>query len=117
MFEYVPYILMFAVAAMILYGWGLYRSMHRRKDLTRMLLSKGVGVIRKQLKDGKGMTKKELEPHVKYLSAGLPFSRAKLSVTDSRQFLESVLSYMSRQQMIRSEKKTGKTVYYLTGKK
>ena len=33
MLKYIPYVLMFAVATMIIYGWGLWRTMHQKQDL------------------------------------------------------------------------------------
>ena len=41
MLKYIPYVLMFAVATMIIYGWGLWRTMHQKQDLSNMLCSKG----------------------------------------------------------------------------
>ena len=34
MLKYIPYVLMFAVATMIIYGWGLWRTMHQKQDLS-----------------------------------------------------------------------------------
>ena len=39
--HYLPYILLFAVATMLIYGWGLWRSMHQNQDLKKLLTSKG----------------------------------------------------------------------------
>ena len=33
--HYLPYILLFAVATMLIYGWGLWRSMHQNQDLNK----------------------------------------------------------------------------------
>ena len=40
MLKYIPYVLMFAVATMIIYGWGLWRTMHQKQDLSNMLVQK-----------------------------------------------------------------------------
>ena len=32
--KYLPYVLLFAVATMIVYGWGLWRTMRQGSDLT-----------------------------------------------------------------------------------
>ena len=40
MLKYLPYVLLFAVATAIIYGWGLWRSMRQGQDLSNMLCSK-----------------------------------------------------------------------------
>ena len=40
--KYLPYVLLFAVATMIVYGWGLWRTMRQGSDLANMLSSKGI---------------------------------------------------------------------------
>ena len=59
MLKYIPYVLMFAVATMIIYGWGLWRTMHQKQDLSNMLCSKGISKVKKALKKNKSLTKKE----------------------------------------------------------
>lgn len=58
MLKYIPYVLMFAVATMIIYGWGLWRTMHQKQDLSNMLCSKGISKVKKALKKNKSLTKK-----------------------------------------------------------
>ena len=48
--QYLPYILLFAVATMLIYGWGLWRSLHQKQDLNNLLISKGISKIKKELK-------------------------------------------------------------------
>lgn len=110
--QYVPYVLLFAVAVALIYAWGLWRSMTQNQDLTKLLFSKGVSRIRKTLKKKKeGMTRAELENAVKNLTAEQPFSRNRMGVTNPRQFLDSVLPYMVKQRMITEEKVNGKILY------
>ena len=66
--HYLPYILLFAVATMLIYGWGLWRSMHQNQDLNNLLTSKGISRIKKELKRNGKMTKKELSDCVKDLT-------------------------------------------------
>ena len=35
--KYLPYVLLFAVATMIVYGWGLWRASRQNQDLANML--------------------------------------------------------------------------------
>lgn len=113
MLRYIPYVLLFALATMIIYGWGLWRSMRQSQDLSNMLSAKGISKVKKALKKNGALTKKELEPFVKGLTAKQPFSREQIGVTDCRKFLDSILPYMIRQKMITETKENGKTVYRL----
>ena len=113
MLKYIPYVLLFALATMIIYAWGLWRSVRQNQDLSNLLASKGVAKVRKALRKNKALTLKELEPFVKDLTAKQPFSRQQLAVTDPEEFLESILSYMIRQKMIIENKEENRTVYRL----
>lgn len=113
MLKYIPYVLLFALATMIIYAWGLWRSVRQNQDLSNLLASKGVAKVRKSLRKNKALTLKELEPFVKNLTAKQPFSRQQLAVTDPEEFLESILSYMIRQKMITESKESGRIVYKL----
>ena len=106
--HYLPYILLFAVATMLIYGWGLWRSMHQNQDLNNLLTSKGISRIKKELKRNGKMTKKELSDCVKDLTA-----RQRIGVTNPNQFLDSLLPYMERQEMISKSKQNGKVYYDL----
>ena len=113
MLKYIPYVLLFALATMIIYAWGLWRSVRQNQDLSNLLASKGAAKVRKALRKNKALTLKELEPFVKNLTAKQPFSRQQLAVTDPEEFLESILSYMIRQKMIIENKEENRTVYRL----
>ena len=89
MLKYIPYVLMFAVATMIIYGWGLWRTMHQKQDLSNMLCSKGISKVKKALKKNKSLTKKELEPFVKDLTAKQPFNSERIGVIDSPVYAET----------------------------
>ena len=61
MLKYIPYVLLFALATMIIYAWGLWRSVRQNQDLSNLLASKGVAKVRKALRKNKALTLKELE--------------------------------------------------------
>lgn len=111
--QYLPYILPFAVATMLIYGWGLWRSLHQKQDLNNLLTSKGISKIKKELKRNGKMTKKELADCIQGLTAQQPFSKQRIGVTNPTQFLDSLLPYMERQEMITKTKEHGKVYYYL----
>ena len=116
MLQYIPYILLFAFATMLIYGWGLLRTMRQGRDLSNMLSAKGISRIKKALKKNGAMTRRELEPFVKGLTARQPFSREQIGVTEPGKFLDSVLPYMVRQKMITEKKDSGKVLYELNKK-
>ena len=113
MLKYIPYVLLFALVTIIVYAWGLWRSVRQNQDLSNMLAAKGVSKVKKALRKNKALTLKELEPFVKDLTAKQPFSRQQIAVTDPKEFLESILSYMVRQKMIIENKEENRTVYRL----
>ena len=113
MLKYIPYVLLFALVTIIVYAWGLWRSVRQNQDLSNMLAAKGVSKVKKALRKNKALTLKELEPFVKDLTAKQPFSRQQIAVTDPKEFLESILSYMIRQKMIIENQEETRTVYRL----
>ncbi len=109
--HYIPFVLLFAAATALIYGWGLWRTMRQKQDLSNMLSSKGIAKVRKALRKNGPMSRRELEPVVKDLTAKQPFQSKRLAVTDPRGFLNSILPYMIKQKMITEEKKHGKILY------
>lgn len=57
------------------------------------------------------MTRRELEPVVKDLTAKQPFNSERMAVTDPGKFLDSILPYMLKQKLITEEKENGKIIY------
>ena len=94
--KYLPYVLLFAVATMIVYGWGLWRTMRQGSDLANMLSSKGISKVKKTLKKNGPMTRTALEPYVKDLTAKQPFMQEQINVTDPRQKVNGKSVYQIR---------------------
>ena len=115
MIKYIPYILLFALATMIIYGWGIWRSINQNRDLSNLLCSKGISKVKKALKKNGPMTKKELESYVKGLTASQPFNNERLTVTVPKEFLESIIPYMIKQRII-IEVRVGYKVMYKLNK-
>ena len=53
MLKYIPYILLFPLATMIIYAWGLWRSVRQNQDLSNLLAAKGVSKVKKALRKKK----------------------------------------------------------------
>lgn len=109
--HYIPYVLLFATATALIYGWGLWRSMRQNQDLSNLLSSKGVSKVRRALRKNGPMSRAELEPVVHHLTAKLPFTSEQIAVTDPKAFLDSILPYMVKQKLITEEKENGKILY------
>ena len=56
MLKYIPYILLFALVTMIIYAWGLWRSMRQQQDLSNLLSAKGISKVKKALKKNGAMS-------------------------------------------------------------
>ena len=50
MLQYIPFVLLFALATAILYVWGMWRAMRQKQDLSNMLSAKGISRVKKALK-------------------------------------------------------------------
>ena len=107
--QYIPFVLLFAAATALIYGWGLWRSQRQQQDLSNLLFSKGVSRIQKALKKQKQLSRQELE------EAKQPFSSERIQITDPKQFLDSLLPYMLRQHLI-SEIRQNHQTYYMIRK-
>ena len=70
-------ILLFAIATMIIYVWGLARQKNQEKDLLNLLFSNGQSKIKKYMKNHDSITQKEAERLCEGLTAKLPFSQNK----------------------------------------
>lgn len=114
--SYLPYVLMFMVATMVIYGWGLIRSQRAAKDDTKLLYSKGASRIKKALRQSGGMTRFELRELVKDLKATPAFSKRTIAVTNPDEFIDLLLPYLVTQKEITEVKENGKTVYKLNKK-
>lgn len=114
--SYLPYVLMFMVATMIIYGWGLFRSQRAAKDDTKLLYSKGASVIKKALRENGGMTRFELRELIKDLKSTPIFSKRTIAVTNPDEFIDLLLPYLVTQKEIIEIKENGKTVYKLNKK-
>lgn len=111
--EYIPFVLLFALATALIYIWGLWRSQRQQQDLSNLLSSKGITHIKRALKKNQKMNKSELKQVVQGLTASQPFSKERIQVTDPSAFLDSLLPYMLRQHLIHECHENGQTYYMI----
>lgn len=93
-------ILLFAAATMVLYLWGLRRSMTQQRDLERILLSKCAARVLHRLKKQETITRKEMSQEIQGVRAGLFWSRSRLEVQDASAFADKLARYMVEQQLL-----------------
>lgn len=93
-------ILLFAAATMVLYIWGLRRSMTQQSDLERILLSKCASRVIRRLKKQETISRKEMAREIEGIRAGLFWSRNRLEVQDAAAFADKLARYMTEQQLL-----------------
>ena len=91
-------ILLFAVAAAILYAWGLKKSLDQREDLQRSLMSACGSRVVKHLKKHGTVTKAEIAALVDSMTVGPFWSRHKVRVQDGKQVAGQVIDFLLDQQ-------------------
>lgn len=89
-------IILFAIATMIIYGWGLVKQRNQTGDLTKMLFGKGESQIKKYLKKNEYITKTDVERICGGLEVRMPFSTNRAVVKDKKNFAAQLLAYMER---------------------
>ena len=100
-------IALFAVAAAILYAWGLKKSLDQQEDLERSLMSACGSRVVKYLKKHGTVTKAEVAELIGGTTVGPFWSRRKLTVQEPEKFTGQVVSFLLDQQYI--EPAGGKT--------
>lgn len=96
-------IVLFAVATMILYGWGIVKQKNQTKDLMNLLFSKGQDKIKKYLKQNEYITISQVEQICENLEAKQPFSRNRAVVKDKRDYAKKLVEYMLKTNQLEQE--------------
>ena len=89
-------IILFAIATMIIYGWGLVRQRNQTGDLMKLLFGKGESQVKKYLKKNEYITKTDVERICGGLEAKMPFSANRAVVKDKKDFASQLLAYMEK---------------------
>ena len=93
-------IALFAVAAAILYAWGLKKSMDQQEDLERSLMSACGSRVVKHLKKHGTITKNEVAELIDGMTVGPFWSRQKVRVQDGKKVAGQVIDFLLDQQYI-----------------
>ena len=96
-------IVLFAIATMILYGWGIVKQKNQTNDLMNLLFSKGQDKIKKYLKQNEYITISQVEQICEGLEAKQPFSRNRAVVKDKRDYAKKLVEYMLKTNQLGKE--------------
>jgi hypothetical protein len=111
--QYLPYILMFAVVAAVIYGWGLKKSQHQQQDLNALLYSKCTQKIKKAIRKSGPMTQKEIEQLLVGTTAGQLYSKQKLTITEPEAFTSELLEFLIKRHVLTCKIQNGISYYHL----
>ena len=93
-------IALFAVAAAILYAWGLKKSIDQQEDLERSLMSACGSRVVKHLKKHGAVTKADVARLIDGITVGPFWARHKVRVQDGNQVAGQVIAFLLDQQYI-----------------
>ncbi|MDD3360142.1 MAG: hypothetical protein PHW34_00530 [Hespellia sp.] len=110
-------IILFALAAAFLYGWGVIKSNHLEKDLYQQLYTRGANKVMKYLKKNEWISMMEIEKQVDGIKASEFYSKKKAAVQDKREFSRNLVKTMLEQNLIKEESRNGKKGYSLQERK
>ena len=109
--HYIPYVLLYSRALRDLWMGALADHASETGSVQYAQFQRNYKSSKNSAKKTAPMTRAELEPVVKNLTAKQPFQSRRLAVTNPGEFLNSILPYMLKQKMITEERKNGKILY------
>lgn len=105
-------ILLFMLATMVIYAWGMVKQKNQNRDLMNRLFRKGNNMVNKYLKTNPHITAADVEKMCGGISARMPFSKKTAVVVDPKDYTKELLGYMVKTGQLTKEgalyKKAGK---------
>ena len=98
--KYIIYILMFALATVIIFSWGIIKEQNKSKDLMNQLYKKAENNVVKAFKRKDVLSRKDIENEVKNVKASLFYSRDKMVVQNPKSFTKSLINTMINNNVI-----------------
>ena len=98
--KYIVYILMFAVATVIVFSWGIIKEQNKSRDLMSQLYKKAENNVLKAFKRKDVLSRKDIENEVKNVKASLFYSRDKMIVQNPKSFTKSLINTMINNNVI-----------------
>lgn len=88
------YILLFAIATIIIYIWGLLKEQRKSNDLFDILYRKGEKAVINAFKVKGCLSKKDIENELLNLKSSLFYTKDKLVITDPSHFAKILIGKM-----------------------
>ncbi len=98
--KYIFYILLFAIATMIIYIWGLLKEQRKSIDLFEILYHKGEKKVLKAFKSKKSLSKKDIENELSNLKSSLFYTKDKLIIKDPTHLTKILIGNMLKKGII-----------------
>ena len=98
--KYVFYVLLFTIATMIIYTWGLLKEQRKSKDLFEILYSKGEKKGLKAFKTKNCLSKKDIENELSNLKSSLFYTKDKLIIKDPTHLTKVLIGNMLKKGII-----------------
>lgn len=95
-------VLLFAVAAAVLYIWGLKKSLNQQEDMTQALLHACGSRVIRYLKKQDTISKAEIARQIAGVTIRPVWSRNRVKVQDAKAFAPKVIDFLLDQQYIQS---------------
>lgn len=102
--KYILYTLMFALATVIIFSWGIIKEQNKSKDLMNQLYKKAESKILKAFKKKDVLSRRDIEKEVKDIKASLFYSKDKMVVHNSSNFAKNIINAMISRNLIEKTK-------------
>lgn len=101
--EYILYILLFAVATVIIFTWGIVKEQRKTDDLFNILYSKCEKAILKEFKKKKTLSKKDIENKIINTKASLFYSKDKLVINNPTHITKVLIGNLLKDEIIKKD--------------
>lgn len=113
MLKYLPYVLLFALATVIIYSWGIVKSQRQQAELSTLLADKCAKKILKALKKQQKLSKAEVEQLLDGTQAGVFYSKQRIMVQNPKEYTAPLLKRMQEKNLIELQSLHGQFYYTL----
>lgn len=103
-------VVLFAIATVIIYSWGLIKQKNQTSDLMNLLFSKGEKKVKRYLKDNDYITTADVERMCGGMEAKMPFSGNRAVVKNKKEYAMKLLTYMVKTNQLVQEGSRYKSV-------
>ena len=94
------YILLFAIATVIIYIWGMKKEQSKEKELLDNLYKKSEKIVIKSFKQNKTLSRKDIENELSNLKSSLFYTKDKLIIKDPTHLTKVLIGDMLKKGII-----------------